>query len=480
MDEDDTLQTPNKPDAEEEGASHQEVLDEDGGIDPGSGAGQVFDISPDLNISLLKDEPVVPAESARPAEPKRVPFDQPPAAVPAVSGSIIPPSVRPISSSEIDVPSAARPVVFPVARSTAPSTVPSSFPFSSQPPAAPSVVPPAAHSAIRPAFPSQQPPAGPDTPLAAALSDVIHKFTPTAPVPPVTPDMLKNPSKLKPLRTYEGDVAEILAHKGTSAASIAIAERKKIEMEGREGTPGPEEDKKSFRSMLKPILLLASLILLGGGAILGYYLYSQSPFSAPAPAVTEREESTSLVPSDSQTTVKIDGLTAQAILSRIKAEISKTQKPGSIKEISVTRTEGGTSVRVSASEMAGAVGIPVPDIILRTLEPGWMLGVYAGENGGNSAFVAVTTDLFQNAFAGMLSWESTMANDLKPYVGTSTPQGQFKDEIVKNKDVRAFVAGDGSTSFLYSFVDNSTLVVTGSNAALAEVINRLENRAFVR
>jgi hypothetical protein len=276
-------------------------------------------------------------------------------------------------------------------------------------------------------------------------------------------------------------VAEIMSHKGTSAASIAIAERKKMGMEGQGGAPGPDEKKKGrSRSILKLVLILASLALLGGGAVVGYYLYSQSPLSMPAPVMTEPKESVSLVPSDSQTIVNIDNLTASAILSRIKAEASKPQKAGTVKEISVTRTEGGVPAPVSASEMAGAVNMPVPDIILRTLEPMWMLGVYAGGSGANSAFVVVTTNLFQNAFAGMLGWEGTMTNDLAPYIGTSTPNGQFKDEIVKNKDVRAFVAADGSTLFLYSFVDNSTLVFSGSNAALAEAISRLENRAFVR
>ena len=51
----------------------------------------------------------------------------------------------------------------------------------------------------------------------------------------------QNPN-LKPLRTYEGDVAEVLAHTRTSTASIAIAEAKKQQGEEQLGN-SDESDK---------------------------------------------------------------------------------------------------------------------------------------------------------------------------------------------------------------------------------------------
>jgi len=62
-----------------------------------------------------------------------------------------------------------------------------------------------------------------------------------------------------------------------------------------------------------------------------------------------------------------------------------------------------------------------PDIVLRALSDDWMLGVYADPNGTKTVFVVATVDYFQNAFAGMLQWESVMADDLKQYLYQNTP-----------------------------------------------------------
>ena len=131
-----------------------------------------------------------------------------------------------------------------------------------------------------------------------------------------------------------------------------------------------------------------------------------------------------------------------------------------------------------------------------------MLGVYADGNGTKTAFVIATVDYFQNAFAGILQWESTMADDLKQYLYANTPadialgtstastsasmnrpvilRGSFIDRIVGNKDVREFVTSDGNVLFLYSFMNNTELAITGSEAALSAILNRLEQQAFVR
>jgi hypothetical protein len=59
-------------------------------------------------------------------------------------------------------------------------------------------------------------------------------------------------------------------------------------------------------------------------------------------------------------------------------------------------------------------------------------------------------------------------------------RGNFIDRIVQNKDVREFVTSDGKIIFLYSFIDNTKLVVTGSEATLSEILRRLEQQTYVR
>ena len=137
--------------------------------------------------------------------------------------------------------------------------------------------------------------------------------------------------------------------------------------------------------------------------------------------------------------------------------------------------------------MLELMDIPAPNILARSLTPSWMLGIFTDNANNKNPFIVVTNNFFQNAFAGMLAWENVMPDDLKQYLYSSDPifpyltvRGQFKDRIIMNKDVREFVTSQGKTLFLYSFIDNSRLVIAGNEATLSEIIARLEKSAFVR
>jgi len=125
----------------------------------------------------------------------------------------------------------------------------------------------------------------------------------------------------------------------------------------------------------------------------------------------------------------------------------------------------------------------------------WMLGTY-NDNGIAMPFIVLTDSFFQNAYAGMIAWENTMPDDLVDVFGygnkvnqqngTSTLalyfniQGDFKDGVIDNRDVRAFTEPNGNILVLYSFVDNNTIVITTDENALVEIINRLEKQTFIR
>ena len=236
---------------------------------------------------------------------------------------------------------------------------------------------------------------------------------------------------------------------------------------------------------LKFALVIIALVLIAGGAFGGYYLYKQSPLGTPTVPVQQQQPAmTSIIPYDSRIAVNTDNANEDDVLSRIRMQMKASQPPETIREFIFTETKNGLTYRVTAPEMMLLAAVPVPDIIARTIQPEWMFGTYADGTGTTTPFVIIRTNLFQNAFAGMLSWEQAMPVDLKTFFGipasTPTPTGSFKDRIVRNKDVRAFVMSDGQTLFEYSFVDESTLVVAANDAALSLIISRLESKAFVR
>ncbi len=333
-------------------------------------------------------------------------------------------------------------------------------------------------------------------PMAPAVPIVANQPHPTK-ATPATEEFFPKATDLKALRTYETDVAEVLAHTQASRASMAIAEAKKESGQDRISNEEYEEPSHAGR---KALLVILSLVLVVAGIGGAYYLYSQSALAPSTPAPQAATPAPSLIRADSQEVVLIDGLSAPVALSRLGALVNKPSSVNHITEIiPVKTTVTGQKLRVSAIEMLNQMEIAPPNPLTRSLNVQWMLGVYTDANGDNSAFVVASTNFFQNAFTGMLEWERVMADDLKQYVGggsaagianvsstTANPassyalSGHFEDRIIMNKDVRAFVTEDGQTLFLYSFIDNTRLVIAKNESALKEIVARLENQAFIR
>jgi len=283
----------------------------------------------------------------------------------------------------------------------------------------------------------------------------------------------------KPLRTYESDIAEALARKRTSTTDIVIAESRK--KEGNDSI----KTKVDSNANKKMIIVVISLILVIAGLGGGYYLYLRSPL-APGETVPEIAIVPSLMPTDSEVTLAIDDESSLQIQRKIQDEFIESQSPGTLREIVPTIVMDNKVLRLPAAEMLRRMEIDPPDALTRSLTSLWMMGVHADKSGEKNLFIIVTTNFFQNTFAGMLSWEQVMADDLKAYLYPEqtdqyfTVRGKFVDKLVKNRDVRAYQADDGKILFIYSFIDNTRLVITGSESTLEELIARLEKQAFIR
>ena len=293
------------------------------------------------------------------------------------------------------------------------------------------------------------------------------------------------PPQEKPLRTYESDVADVLAHKNISTTNIAMAENRKRTGNDSIGSNLDNayaiSDGDSPANTKKIILIsVASLVLIILGIGGAYYLYNNSAL-APQPVTPVAPAPVSILPTDSRVGLPIDNVLSFNIINSVKTEFEKPLGNNTIKEIVLTKTKDTVKYRVGAADALTALNITAPDVLKRSLGDNWMLGVFADNAGNKNAFVLTTVDYFQNAFAGMLQWESVMSDDLKlllPVDGAI--KGSFVDRIVQNKDVREFVTSDGKTLFLYSFIDSTKLVVTSSESTLIEILNRLEQKSYVR
>lgn len=303
----------------------------------------------------------------------------------------------------------------------------------------------------------------------------------------------------KPIRTYEGDIAEAIEHKKTSQVSINLAEVERQRAQGIQASDanGALSTSGSFGKNILKILI--SLLLLGGGAIGLYYLYLQSPLAA-KPILTQQTITyPAIITPDSQKTIDIGGKNSSQLIDQIKSQVGSELSTGKILELILyeqqTAQDVTTTARITGPQFISRIGLTPPDVLTRSLTDSWMLGAYKGSE--TTPFIILTTNFFQNAFSGMLKWEPTMADNLSKIFTfqTQNPQssattsppaaffgirGSFADKVIKNKDVREFRDQDGNILFLYAFMDNSTLVITRGEDTLAEIITRFEKRAYVR
>ncbi len=261
---------------------------------------------------------------------------------------------------------------------------------------------------------------------------------------------------IKPVRTYEGDVANVLSRRKTSATTMALAESKRkdgVERIVSSQSRDEESDQNSLTSTnsdstnsgsslsTKMLITAISILLISGGIFGGYYLYSKSVL---APSTQSAPVSMSarvpLVPADSQTFLSIDNLSRVEILANINKELKKLQTPDTIRELILTQTIKSPTgnnqiIQVSAQDMLSILQINMPNILERSLTPSWMLGIYSDTSGSISYFVVLTNNFFQNSFAGMLQWESIIADDLKQYIDTSSVQGIGNTAVISQLPV---------------------------------------------
>ena len=302
-------------------------------------------------------------------------------------------------------------------------------------------------------------------------------------------------------------MAEILAKRNTSAFTIALAESNK---KNGQSVISNLPDEGGSNSWKKSLIVISSLIFIVGGIFGLYYIYSinSAPTSIP---IANTAQKNVLIPTDLKVNIPIninDPLNTQ---TQIMAELAKDQKPGTIKEILLTTTSTSTDKNqtvqtgnIPAQTLIINLGINMPDILFRSLNNEWMIGEYANNQGQKSIFVMVSDNFYQNAFAGMLQWESVMADDIKKYIvpPTTAPvtdfsstggktttgynpnylaiHGRFIDKNISNKDIREFVTDNGGVAFLYSFLDNNRLIFTSDENLIGEVTSRLERQSYLR
>jgi|ERR1035437_701932 hypothetical protein len=280
------------------------------------------------------------------------------------------------------------------------------------------------------------------------------------------------------------------------------------------GTTPQKKIDDGFRRDAITISISIILILLGIGAVVGFYFLQKTP---PPPATAPASELT-VIPYDSKEVVSTTFTDRESLLQKLNDFRRGSVIPdGSILYIELTN--GATSTTpITTNELFGILKTNIPGNALRAFDTNFMFGFY-GAN-GNQPFLLISLTSFDNAFNGMLQWEKDMNTDigtifssgavpLTQYVPTSipsvasssgtknatttgvaaittlvnlgpTPNNYFGDITIQNKDARVLKNSRAQTILLYSFINQNTLLITSNEATLTGMIGKFASQQYVR
>jgi len=331
-----------------------------------------------------------------------------------------------------------------------------------------------------------------------AAQEGLPKAEHAAAPPPETSQPPKPETPLvAPLETYQSDIEKVVHDKNISMVSIAAAEAQRRGSQPQETVGDAAGEKKA--TVRTSLMVAAGVVFVAAAAgTLAVALWPKAP-PAPAPSAPL---STIIATDGAQTIVAAPGTTRDTLMTNLEAAKEQTALSlGLISRLWVatptTTAQGNTLEEVGPQTLLYILAPQIPQALLRTIEPNFLLGVHVYD--GNQALFVFKVDSYEQAYAGMLEWETTMPHELAPLFSYTPPphipeqggattttagpqitgQTAFVDRVVENHDARVIEDPYGNILLLWTFLDKQTLVITTNAATLREIISRITQAPVV-
>jgi hypothetical protein len=275
----------------------------------------------------------------------------------------------------------------------------------------------------------------------------------------------------KSLHTYASDLADVIKSGQGSAAKIAIAEADKKRKAAENKSP----------LSTKNILFtgIASLLIIGAGALVIWALYKQQIKTVPIEETSF--EIRPLVRIDTQEGLDITekkGVQLKDIISRKLKSVAP--RLNTIEQIYFSQKDLTSTTVVTTEQLFSMLELKTPETLKRTLSSNFTLGTHAFS--GNGPFLLLQVDSYPTAFTGMMTWEQSLFEEWYQLFGIDVSGDNkyllgepFRDKVIQNQDTRAIIDKTGTAMFFYAFLGEKKdlLIITTKESTLKEVLNRL-------
>lgn len=296
---------------------------------------------------------------------------------------------------------------------------------------------------------------------------------------PVPPTPAVERPIVTPVHTLRDDIQHVVREEKMSLVRAATLEedRKLREKEAEESPVVAQRVRKTRGTLFAAGLFM----ILGLAAIGGVMLVMQQQ------AMPPMIDNTTIVFAEQQLTLPLDGSSPASLKQRL-ADFRRGQAGslGSLVRIVPTVATTGpdglpAQYPATTREFFAAFGFLVPDELLRGLRDEFFFGVHVADE--NAPVIVIPVAAYDNAFAGMLSWETRMNADLSPLFTPLAPyytdqdgiphERAFTDLVMQNYDARILMDDAAQIQLYYSFPSPRVLIIAENQYTLAEVVARL-------
>lgn len=317
--------------------------------------------------------------------------------------------------------------------------------------------------------------------------------------------------ELKPLRTFQEDVKNVVDMEGISSTSILLAEQKKklkkLPLQPNISTDDIDEKspEKSF-NLQGFLTIVFSIVLVMAGVGVGYYAYLTYLKNIDIENAPTIQREVAFIDPDNIVEIDSKNRTLRQVTGDIR-EIIKKQEAGEgndLIEIAILKPlvvdNEVFQEQLNSEDLFTLIESNAPSSLIRSLTDDMTLGVHKLVK-MEPFIILETTDLNQT-YSGMISWERDMIDDIRDIffenlgssqifegevivTGTSTESvdylnRDFRDIVVSNQDARAMINDDNEVLFFWSIVNGKYVIITTNKDTFDRVINRINVAKLIR
>ncbi|PCI20490.1 hypothetical protein COB64_02105 [Candidatus Wolfebacteria bacterium] len=173
------------------------------------------------------------------------------------------------------------------------------------------------------------------------------------------------------------------------------------------------------------------------------------------------------------------------LIGTIRSEVKNAKLGvGDIKNIIFTQADDSGRRLVGVQEFLTSIEASIPSFLLSSLTE-FMVGTYS--SGINQPFIILRSSSPFRVYEGMSEWEDKLFTDFHQIFDLPTSgenkalfDKDFEEALIDNNNARVLRDSTGTIVLLYTFVDDTTIVISRNELLLGDVLDRLRIQSLTQ